>query len=108
MMKRLILAAALGAALTGAVQAQEKPAAGQQAPAAAESQAQPPADPAADACLQKAFELAQSAEQKKLTEQDLDQLEQMLSKMESHCDAKETAEADKVGGEIKAMLDSKQ
>lgn len=103
MMKRLILAAAFGLALTGASLAQDKPAAGG-APAAEA----PAADPAADACLQKAFELAQSAEQKKLTEQDLDALEQMLGKMEAHCDAKEAAEADKVGAEIKAMLDSKQ
>lgn len=100
MMKRLILAAALGAALTGAAIAQDKPAAGQ--PAAEAS------DPAADACLKKAFDLAQSAEQKKLTEQDLDALEAMLSKMESHCDAKQYADADKVGGEIKTMLDGKQ
>ena len=97
MIKRLILAAAACAALTGASFAQDKPAAEEQ-----------PADPAVEACLQKAFELAQSAEQKKLTDGDLDQLEQMLSKMEAHCDAKEQADADKVGGEIQAMLDSKQ
>ncbi|MGD9669726.1 MAG: hypothetical protein AB7U75_11790 [Hyphomicrobiaceae bacterium] len=95
MIKRLILAAAASAALTGASLAQDKP-------------AEPPADPVLEACLQKAFDLAQSAEQKKLTDADLDQLEQMLAKMEGHCDAKETAEADKVGTEIKAMLDSKQ
>lgn len=101
MIKRLILAAACSAALTGASFAQEKPA----APAAEQAA---PADPAGDECLKKAFDLAQSAEQKKLTEQDLDSLEQMLSKMEGHCDSKQYAEADKVGGEIKTMLDSKQ
>jgi hypothetical protein len=102
MIKRLILAAAACAALTGASFAQDKPAAEEQPAAEA------PADPAVEVCLQKAFELAQSAEQKKLTDGDLDQLEQMLSKMEAHCDAKEQADADKVGGEIQAMLDSKQ
>jgi len=61
-----------------------------------------------EACLQKAFDLAQSAEQKNLADTDLDQLEQMLSKMEGHCDSKEAAEADAVGAEIKALLDSKQ
>lgn len=96
MIKRLILAAAASAALTGASFAQDKPA------------AEAPADPAVEACLQQAFDLAQSAEQKKLSDADLDQLEQMLSKMEGHCDAKEAAEAEKVGAEIKAMLDSKQ
>ena len=97
MIKRLILAAAIGAALTGASLAQDKPAA-----------QEPAADPAVEACLQKAFELAQSAEEKKLSDAYLYQLEQMLSKMEGHCDAKETADADKVAGEIKAMLDSKK
>ena len=110
MIKRLILAAVIGTALTGASFAQDKPAvepAAKEQPAAPAA-AEPATDPAVEACLQKAFELAQSAEQKKLTDADLDQLEQMLSKMEAHCDAKEAAEADKVGGDIKAMLDSKQ
>lgn len=103
MIKRLILVAAACAALTGASFAQEKPAE-QEQPAAADTAI----DPAVEACLQKAFELAQSAEQKKLSDADLDQLEQMLSKMEAHCDAKEEDAADKVGGEIQAMLETKQ
>ncbi len=95
MIKRLILAAAASVALAGASLAQDKPA--ESAP-----------EPAVEACLQQAFDLAQSAEQKKLSDADLDQLEQLLSKMEGHCDANETADADKVGAQIKAMLDSKQ
>jgi dihydroxyacid dehydratase/phosphogluconate dehydratase len=95
MIKRLILAAAASVALAGASFAQDKP-------------AEPAMDPAAEACLQQAFDLAQTAEQKKLSDTELDQLEQLLSKMEGHCDAKETAEAEKVGTEIKTMLDSKQ
>ncbi len=109
MIKRLILAAVTCTAIAGAAIAQDKPAAPDKPAAAqaapAEGQA---ADPAVDACLQKAFDLAQSAEQKKLTEQDLDQLEKLLGTMEAHCDAKESAAADKVAGEIKSMIDSKQ
>lgn len=104
MIKRLILAAAASVALAGASLAQDKPAPAE-APAPA---AEAPADPAVEACLQKAFDLAQSAEQKKLTDADLDQLEQMLSKMEGHCDANEAAEADKIGAEIAALISSKQ
>lgn len=104
MIKRLILAAAASVALAGASLAQDKPAPAE-APAAPAAEA--PADPAVEACLQKAFDLAQSAEQKKLTDADLDQLEQMLSKMEGHCDANEAAEADKIGAEISALISSK-
>lgn len=124
MIKRLFLVAAFTASLAGASFAQEKPATppqqpaaeqpAAQAPAAQTPAAQPPAaqeqvaDPAADECLKKAFDLAQTAEQKKLTEQDLDTLENLLSKMEAHCDANQFAEADKVGADVKKLLDSKQ
>lgn len=118
MIKRLILVAAFGVALAGASVAQDKPApaapsaaqppAAQQPAAAPPAAQEPAADPAADACLKKAFDLAQSAEQKKLTEQDLDALETMLSKMETHCDSKQFADADKVGADVKKLLDSKQ
>lgn len=84
MMKRLILAAAMGASLTGA--------------AFAQAAATP------DDCLKQAFDLAQEAEKKKLGEGDLDKLEAMLSKMEAHCDAKEFDAAAKQGSEIKTML----
>ncbi|MFV0368318.1 MAG: hypothetical protein ACK5KM_07655 [Hyphomicrobiaceae bacterium] len=100
MIKRLILAAAVTAALTGATFAQDSPS-GADAAAA-------PADPVVEECLQKAFDLAQTAENKKLDDADLDKLEKMLGDMETRCDAKETAEADKIGGEIQALLDSKQ
>ncbi|MFN3868762.1 MAG: hypothetical protein ACK4MF_06825 [Hyphomicrobiaceae bacterium] len=87
MMKRVILAAALGAALCGA--------------ARAETATTP------DECLKQAFDIAKSAEDKTLTEADLDAFEAMLSKMEAHCDADEFEAADKVGADIKAMLAAK-
>ncbi|MGD9783830.1 MAG: hypothetical protein AB7E80_15245 [Hyphomicrobiaceae bacterium] len=86
MIKRLILATAFAASLTGAALAADNP----------------------DDCLKEAFDLAQSAEGKKLSDAELDSLENMLSKMEAHCDAKEFADATKAGGEIKAMLASKK
>ncbi len=86
MIKRLILAAVVGASLTGAALAQDK-AAG-----------------TPDDCLKKAFELAQSAEQKKLSEAELESLETMLTKMEAHCDASEFDAADKVAAEAKALV----
>ena len=129
MIKRLFLVAAFTASLAGASFAQEKPAAAPQQPAAEQPAAQAPAaqppaaqapaaqppaaqeqvaDPAADECLKKAFDVAQTAEQKKLTELDLDTLENLLSKMEAHCDANQFADADKVGADVKKLLDSKQ
>ena len=87
MMKRVILAAVLGAALCGAAQAEV---------------AKSP-----DECLKQAFDLAKSAEDKTLTETDLDAFEAMLSKMEAHCDADEFEAADKAGAEIQAMLATK-
>lgn len=85
MIKRLILAAAVGVSLSGAAVAADNP----------------------DACLKEAFDIAQSAENKKLGDDDMNKLEEMLAKMEAHCDAKQFAEASKTGEEIKAMLASK-
>jgi len=85
MIKRLILATALVAGLSGAALAADNP----------------------DDCLKEAFDLAQTAEGKKLSDDELDKLEQMLGKMEAHCDAKQFSEASKTGEEIKAMLASK-
>ncbi|MCB1519988.1 MAG: hypothetical protein KDJ37_05355 [Hyphomicrobiaceae bacterium] len=85
MIKRLILAAALSAGLSGAALAADNP----------------------DDCLKEAFDIAQSAEGKKLADADLDSLETMLSKMEAQCDAKEFDAASKTGEEIKAMLATK-
>lgn len=88
-MKRLILAAVLGAGLTGAALAQDKPAG------------------TPDECLKQAFDLAKVAESKKLAEADLDALEKLLTAMEASCDASQFDAASKTGAEIKAMLAKK-
>lgn len=61
----------------------------------------------ADSCLKKAFDLAQSAEGKKLADAQLAKVEELLAKMEGHCDAKQFAEADKAAAEVQAAIDGK-
>ncbi|MGQ0674459.1 MAG: hypothetical protein ACT4N2_16490 [Hyphomicrobium sp.] len=61
----------------------------------------------ADACLKKAFDLAQSAEGKKLADAQLAKVEELLAKMEGHCDAKQFAEADKAAADVQAAIDGK-
>jgi hypothetical protein len=66
-------------------------------------------DPAAnvDDCLKQAFELAQSAEEKSLSDAKLDKLEALLTKMEGHCDQNNFKEAATVAAEIKAEIEKK-
>ncbi len=59
-----------------------------------------------DECLKQAFQLAQSAESKKLPEAKLDKIEELLTKMESHCDAKKFAEAQTIAKDIRAAIDT--
>lgn len=87
MIKRVILAASLSAVLCGAAHAE--------------------AAKTPDECLKQAFDIAKSAEDKTLTEADLDVFEAKLAKMEAHCDADEFEAADKLGAEITAMLATK-
>lgn len=59
-----------------------------------------------DECLKAAFQLAQSAESKKLADTKLDKIEELLTKMESHCDAKKFAEAMAIAKDIKSAIDA--
>ncbi len=59
-----------------------------------------------DECLKQAFQLAQAAESKKLSEEKLDKIEELLTKMESHCDAKKFTEATTIATDIKAAIDA--
>lgn len=58
-------------------------------------------------CLKQAFQLAQTAENKNLSDDKLDKIEELLTKMESHCDAKKFPEATAIATDIKAAIDSK-
>jgi predicted mannosyl-3-phosphoglycerate phosphatase (HAD superfamily) len=61
----------------------------------------------ADACLKQAFDLAASAEGKNLSEAQLAKVEELLAKMEGHCDAKQFADADKTAADVKAAIEGK-
>jgi hypothetical protein len=55
-------------------------------------------------CLKAAFDIAQTAEDKKLADDQLSKIEDLLTKMESHCDAKQFNEAANVGSDLKALI----
>ncbi len=104
MLKSALYGAAFALLLTGAAVAQQPASPAQAAPT-------PSIGPAAtaattpDDCLKSAFELAQKAEAKKLSTTDLDALEEMLTKLEDHCDAKRYTEAQAMVGQISTMID---
>lgn len=62
----------------------------------------------ADECIKAAFDIAQSAEDKKMSNDELDKVEQMLSKMETHCDASQFTEAMAVSKDLKSFINAKQ
>lgn len=55
-------------------------------------------------CLKAAFDIAQAAEGKNLPNEQLDKVEEMLTKMESHCDAKQFTEAANVATDLKTLI----
>lgn len=59
----------------------------------------------AEDCIKRASDLAQSAESKNLPDDKLDKIEELLTKMETHCDAKQFSEAMTVAKDIKTMID---
>lgn len=56
------------------------------------------------ACMQSALELARTAEAKNLPDAQVEKLEAMLAAMEGHCAAKQTAQAETVANDIKAII----
>lgn len=84
MLKRVVLAVALGALAA--------------APVEAATYAN------VDDCLQAAFDYAKSAEEKNLSNEVLDDLEELLVKMEGHCDQNQLGEAAGVGKEIEKLI----
>jgi len=86
MMKRLTLALGASALLAGGAFAET------------------PTNP--DQCLQAAVELAQSAEKKQLADAKLDKIEQLLIKMEDHCDAGRFNDAMAVAKDIETEINA--
>lgn len=66
-------------------------------------QAQAPKSP--DDCLKAAFDLSQAAEEKQLTDEKLDRIEELLTQMETFCDASQFNEAMAVAKDIQTMID---
>jgi hypothetical protein len=85
MLKRLMVAAALTAGLSVWAQAQDAP-------------------KTADDCFKNAIDLAKSAEDKKLGDDKLAKVEELLTKMEGQCEAQKFAEAATTAGDIKAAI----
>lgn len=70
---------------------------------AAFGQANAPASP--EECMKTAFDIAQVAENKKLPDDQLDQIEELLTQMEGLCDAKQFTDAAAVATNIKTMIE---
>lgn len=87
MLNRIILAGAASLLTSGAVLAQDTTS-------------------NVDDCLKQTFELAQSAEERNLPDAKLDQLETLLTRMETNCDANRFAEAAADAAEIKQVIDA--
>jgi Skp family chaperone for outer membrane proteins len=94
MFYRLMMASALSLVATSSAFAQAS------APAAA------PANP--EECLKSAFEIAQRAEEQKLPSDQLDKIEELLSKMENHCDSRQFSEAAAVAQDLQSLVDVKK
>jgi hypothetical protein len=60
-----------------------------------------------DECLKKAISLAESAEEKKLPDDKLAKIEDLLTKLEGHCENKQFPEAASVSTEIEGVIAGK-
>ncbi|MFM9940636.1 MAG: hypothetical protein ACKVP7_14225 [Hyphomicrobiaceae bacterium] len=60
-----------------------------------------------DDCLKTASDLALDAEERKLAEDKLDKVEDLLVKMETHCDSKQFPEALAVAKDIKSLIETR-
>jgi hypothetical protein len=68
---------------------------------------EPAATPASpDECIKAAFDLAQAAEDKKLPDDKIEKVDELLTKMETHCDARQFTEAMAVGRDIRTLIDT--
>ncbi len=71
--------------------------------AATSAFAETPANSPED-CLKAAFDIAQAAEGRNLPNDQLDKVEEMLTKMESHCDANQYTEAAGIATDLKSLI----
>jgi len=87
MLKRMVLAAALGAGLT------------------LSAYAQAPAN--ADDCFKSVIDLQKSAADKKLSDDKNAKIEDLLTRMEGQCEAQKFAEAATTANDVKAAIEGK-
>ena len=128
MIKSMVSAAILCLLLAGPALAQSAPPTETAKPAGAAPAATQPAQPHAaeaaklapaaapaetaeapstiEACITSAADLGSVAEGKTLSEDKLERLDELFSKMETLCDGKQFAEAMAVAGDIKTMLNT--
>jgi septal ring factor EnvC (AmiA/AmiB activator) len=85
MVKNLLLAAVLALAGTSVAAAQDAP-------------------KNADDCFQMSMDLFKSADAGKLSDDKRSKVEEMLEKLETHCDAKQFAEAAAVAKDVKSAI----
>jgi hypothetical protein len=85
MLKRMIVAAAMTAGLSFAAVAQDAP-------------------KTADDCFKNAIDLAKSAEDKKLADDKLAKVEELLTKMEGQCEEQKFADAVTTANDIKTAI----
>ena len=88
MLKQLVLAAALGLSTATRALAQDAP-------------------KSADDCFKMSMDLFKTADNQKLADDRKSKVEEMLEKMEKHCDAKQFAEAATVAKDVKAAIAAK-
>lgn len=88
MLKQLVIAAALSLGSATLALAQEAP-------------------KSADDCFKMSMDLFKTADAQKLAEDKRGKVEELLEKMETHCDAKQFAEAATVAKDVKAAIAAK-
>jgi len=88
MLKQLVVAAVLGLSAATAASAQDAP-------------------KSADDCFKMSMDLFKTADAQKLAEDKRGKVEELLEKMETHCDAKQFAEAAGVAKDVKAAIGAK-
>ena len=105
MIRTFALTLALSGLLAGSALAQGTLTPAPSAPAVpgATTELAPVSNP--DDCLKTASDLALDAEDKKIAEDKLDKIEELLVKMEAHCDARQFSEAIAVAKDIKTMIE---
>ena len=105
MIKHLISGLALSLMFAGTALAQSPAPSSPPAPEAPATAAVPATPGSLDDCIAAASSLGQIAENKTLAEDKLDKLDELFTKMETLCDAKNFTEAASVARDIQTMLD---